>query len=64
MNKSKFICAIIIAILFFSQMNISFAQDSTNSKSSEEEFTALKKGNFAFYLEFGSMLFKTRYFEL
>lgn len=59
MNKSKIICAIIIAISFFLQMNISFAQDSSNLKSSEEEFTALKKGNFAFYLEFGTMLFKT-----
>lgn len=59
MNKSKFICAIIIAVSFFTQMNISFAQDLTNSKTSEEEFTAFKKGNFAFYLEFGSMLFKS-----
>lgn len=57
MDKSKFFCSIIIAVSFFSQINISFAQDSTNSKTSEEEFTALKKGNFAFYLEFGSMLF-------
>jgi hypothetical protein len=58
MNKKNFSVLLLIMFGIIFQTNFSLAQDSTKSKSSEE-FTALKKGNFAIYLEFGSLLFQT-----
>ena len=58
MNKRYLQVILVIAIGFIFQTSISFGQDSARIKSSEE-FTALKKGNFAIYLEFGSILFRT-----
>ena len=58
MNKRNLSVILVLALGIIFQTTFAFAQDSAKSKSSEE-FTALKKGNFAFYLEFGSILFKT-----
>jgi hypothetical protein len=58
MNKRYLQVILIIALGFIFQENISFAQDSAKIKSSDE-FTALKKGNYAIYLEFGSLIFRS-----
>lgn len=58
MNKRNLSVILVLALGIIFQTTFAYAQDSAKSKSSEE-FTALKKGNFAFYLEFGTMLFKT-----
>lgn len=58
MNKRNFSVLLVIVIGIILNASFAFTQDSSKSKSSEE-FTALKKGNFAFYLEFGSLLFHT-----
>jgi outer membrane protein W len=58
MDKRNFSVLLVIVIGIILNASFAFTQDSTKSKSSEE-FTALKKGNYAIYLEFGSLLFKT-----
>jgi hypothetical protein len=58
MNKRNLSVILVLALGIIFQTTFAFAQDSAKSKSSEE-FIALKKGNFAFYLEFGSLLFRT-----
>jgi hypothetical protein len=58
MNKRNLSVILVLALGIIFQTTFAYAQDSAKSKSSEE-FTALKKGNFAFYLEFGSLLFQT-----
>ncbi len=58
MNKRNLSVILVLALGIIFQTTFAFAQDSAKLKSSEE-FIALKKGNFAFYLEFGSLLFQT-----
>jgi hypothetical protein len=59
MDKKNFSVFLFIVIGIILNASFAFTQDSTKSKS-YEEFTALKKGNYAIYFEFGSLLFRSR----
>lgn len=58
MNKSFLSVLLVIISAITINAGFAFTQDSLKFKS-PEEYTALKKGNFAIYLEFGSLLFRT-----
>jgi outer membrane protein W len=57
MIKNKFTRLLFIALVIILQTNFAFPQDSTKSKCSDE-FTALKKGNFAINFELGYQFFR------